>query len=129
MGIRSNMSRIRAQLRANEGQTQRYIRTGLKSNLRRLWLRSEFRNECLRRDRVVNDAWKGKVKRYHYPCEECGALKKSSEVEIDHLDGVSSLFTLDDLPKFMATLFCPTDRLARLCKGCHDLKTYGTGDL
>ena len=119
-------SRVKAVLRINESKLDKYIRNGLKTSRRLLWLRSEFRNHALNRDRVPI---LGMKRRFTYPCENCKQHFKAKQVEIDHINGVKSLFYLSDLPDYVASLFCHVDELQRLCVGCHRSITHGSNDL
>ena len=133
-------NRVKAVLRVNESKLDKYIRNGLKTSLRLLWLRSEFRNHALNRNRIPIDSnikrqmmlsgrYKNVKGQYVYPCELCDKPFKSNEVEIDHKEGVRSLFYLSDLPKYMESLFCHPDMLQRVCVACHRAVTHGSNDL
>jgi 5-methylcytosine-specific restriction endonuclease McrA len=65
----------------------------------------------------------GKRHRFEYPCAECGASFKRTEVEVDHIVPAGSLREYEDLPSFTRTLFCEADNLQVLCKPCHKKKT------
>ena len=119
------MTRIKARLRVNESKVDKWARTGLVSGLRLLWLRSALRNEALTRNRVPINL---KGTRFVYPCEKCSKHLTSKQVEIDHIDGCGSMLSLSDLPSFVSRLFCASDRLQRLCKSCHYVKTYNVSD-
>ena len=138
--------RRKANLRVNESRVDKWLRTTLQSSLRRLWLRSELAHEAMRLDRVDLKVNKGskinsliagamlkiadlesvtKKTRYLYDCACCNQYFIAKQIEIDHIDGISSLFYLSDLPLYVETLFCPIDRLQRLCITCHRTKTSG----
>lgn len=65
----------------------------------------------------------GKRHKVEHQCAECQEWFKGSEVQVDHIKPAGSLKTYDDLPSFVATLFCEADNLQVLCKPCHKLKT------
>lgn len=123
------MARKRAKTRSRETKLEQWLRGTFKNNLRLLWLKSELRTCALNRGRVPRSRKGDKVTSYWYPCECCGKVElKSKEVEIDHIEGVRSMNYLGDIAAFVTSLFCDSSRLQRLCKQCHDVKTYGRGD-
>lgn len=66
---------------------------------------------------------KNKRLKWEYRCAKCKKWHPQKQVSVDHITPAGSLKTLEDLPKFVATLFCEEDNLQVLCKGCHDKKT------
>jgi len=65
-----------------------------------------------------------KRKKFVWECAKCGGLFNSNEVDVDHIKEAGTLLKLDDLPTFVANLFCSTDGLQVLCKPCHSIRTY-----
>jgi 5-methylcytosine-specific restriction endonuclease McrA len=61
--------------------------------------------------------------RYGYECAECGELFKDKEVQVDHIVPAGTLKCYEDLPSFVANMFCEPDGLQVLCKPCHQTKT------
>lgn len=103
------------------------------------WTKSRyfgFIRSCLRRAwskypvkfKILSDArrpYSGEDKRtkWEYQCHKCNEWYKSKEVQVDHINPVGSLKEYEDLPRFVATLFCSSDNLQVLCSECHKLKT------
>lgn len=65
----------------------------------------------------------GKRHRYEYICASCNCTYRDTEVQVDHIYPAGSLKKYEDLPSFVANLFCETDNLQVLCKDCHKAKT------
>ena len=123
--VRCRMRKL-ASVKGNEDKERVYITGRLRSDLRRVWLRSDLRQVALNRGRVRKSKGRG----YWYPCEQCGRVElKSSEVQIDHVVDCGKLSGFDDLGEWTARLFCPSDQLRRLCKPCHDVKTHNHAEL
>lgn len=66
---------------------------------------------------------KNKRLKWEYKCAACKKWWAQKEVSVDHIKPAGSLRSLDDLPKFVATLFCEEDNLQVLCNACHSRKT------
>lgn len=62
-------------------------------------------------------------RRYEYQCSECEKWWPNSQVEVDHIEPAGSLKEYEDLPGFVARLYCEPDNLQCLCKNCHLKKT------
>ena len=77
----------------------------------------------------VKDAAKRELKhrkgrqKYEYQCAHCLGWFAGKEVEVDHIVGAGSLKDFDDLPGFVARMFCEADGLQVLCRPCHKTKT------
>jgi 5-methylcytosine-specific restriction endonuclease McrA len=84
----------------------------IRSQLRRVWLRSPMRTQALRDARVARGAYK---------CAECGEIFKVKEIQVDHIIPAGTL--IGDLGGFVERLFCPAEGLAVKCKPCHAAKT------
>lgn len=60
-----------------------------------------------------------KLQKHEYQCSECKGWFKRADVEADHIKPCGTLKSFDDLPEFVATLFCEIDNFRILCKECH----------
>lgn len=92
----------------------------IRSALRRAWTRWPPKYK------VLNDARKkveGKRHKYEYKCSSCKKWFKAKEVQVDHKEEVGTLKDYKDLPEFVERLFVSEDKLAVLCKPCHQRKT------
>lgn len=90
----------------------------IRSCLRRSWSRYPVRFQVLAK---ASRPYKGEDKRRkkEYQCKICNKWFMQKEVEVDHITPCGSLKEYDDLPRFVATLFCEEDNLRVLCKPCH----------
>jgi 5-methylcytosine-specific restriction endonuclease McrA len=79
--------------------------------LRRVWLYSEVRRDCVRA---------AKTSRGKYKCNTCGKIFSMKEVQCDHKEGVGKFV---DWNTFIDRLFCPIENLQVLCKACHLIKS------
>lgn len=87
---------------------QRTTRSRIKGMLRQMFLRSNERNNCLKRDK--------------YTCKQCNrkqTKKKGQElkVEVHHIKGIN---VWDDIINLIYDeLLCSVDKLETLCVECH----------
>jgi len=80
--------------------------------LRRLWLFSPERREAIKSSKVTGG----------YKCCVCGGIIPNQKlVKVDHKEQVRSHGW--DWDTFMERLFCPSEGLQIMCKGCHDMKS------
>jgi predicted HNH restriction endonuclease len=84
-------------------------RSQIRSALRKLWLRSRERAECLKLDK--------------YSCRACGgkqskAIGREFAVEVHHQNGIESWEKIIDL--IQSELLCHPEDLITLCHTCHD---------
>lgn len=79
--------------------------------LRRVWLYSEIRRDC------INSA---KVSKGRYKCNTCQKAFSRKEIQCDHIIEVGKFL---DWNTFIEKLFCPIENLQVLCKNCHLIKT------
>ena len=84
-------------------------RSRVKGMLRQIFLRSNERNEALKRD--------------NYTCQDCKtkqSTKKGFEfkVQVHHKEGIQVWDKIIDL--IYQELLCHPDKLKTLCKDCHD---------
>lgn len=95
----------------------------IRSGLRRMSLRWGPRNiakNAVRRDYTGDNP----RQKYEYQCSVCGGWFKGADVEVDHVVECGELRSFDDLPGFVARLFCEADGFRVLCKHtCHRRKT------
>lgn len=82
-------------------------RSRLRSAMRRVWLWSQNRKECVSRARI---------QRGIYQCEGCRQL--THKIQADHIIECGAI---DD--GFISRLFCSADGLQALCEECHSRKT------
>lgn len=70
---------------------------------------------------AVRRPYKGKNKRqkWEYKCDICKKWWPDKGIHVDHITQVGSLLNGDDLKGFVERLFCETEGLRVLCKGCH----------
>jgi 5-methylcytosine-specific restriction endonuclease McrA len=62
---------------------------------------------------------RSKQTKWEYQCANCSHWFLRKEVQVDHIVECGSL---DDLNRFVATLFCEESNLQVLCDGCHQAK-------
>jgi 5-methylcytosine-specific restriction endonuclease McrA len=65
----------------------------------------------------------GKRHKFEYKCVECKKWKQGKQCAVDHIEPAGSLKSYEDLPGFVARLFCEADNLQILCDVCHKVKT------
>ena len=83
--------------------------------LRRASIRWPPRRDTLEAARRPAQGRSARTK-WEYLCASCGEWYLASEVQVDHIEECGSL---DDMNRFIATLFCESDNLRVLCKPCH----------
>lgn len=108
--------------RCNNTWTESRYWTFIRSALRQAWSKYPVRYQ------VLNDArrpFSGDDKRtkWEYQCKDCNKYHKAKDVQVDHINSAGSLKCYEDLPSFVARLFCEADNLQVLCKPCHQIKT------
>jgi 5-methylcytosine-specific restriction endonuclease McrA len=89
------------------------IKSKITSALRQVWRWSPERRAALERARVQRGV---------YECELCGHRSGPKGVQVDHIVPCR----LSDDPSwdgFIARLFCGTEGLRVICKGCHEAET------
>lgn len=82
----------------------------IRSALRKIWLWSAERKECLKL---------AKVKKGKYRCNNCKKLFGLKEVQVDHIDPIGKFIDWNTL---IERMFCPVSNLQCLCKPCHKAK-------
>lgn len=101
----------------------------LRSSLRSASTRWNPKHEALRAARTgkkVNQST-GRIA-MHHRCAMCGGEFPGSMVAADHIIPCGSLRSLDDLPGFVARLFCEADGFRVLCHPCHKRVTDDARD-
>lgn len=93
--------------------------------LRKAWLKSPYRLECLNRNKVYEQRYRKDgqpCKRLNvkgFRCERCGEVFQKTKIQIHHIYPLGSKpfdLKFDD---YLKVLFCTADKLACLCKKCH----------
>jgi len=102
--------------------------TAIRTGLRQAFIRSKYRAEFLKLNRVETIQYKkcgGEMKRptVRYRCVDCSGLFKQDEINVDHINKVGSFIDIMDIEKFFFRIFCSFSNLQILCKRCHTLKT------
>ena len=64
-----------------------------------------------------------KRRKKEFQCNVCKGWFADKEVAVDHIQPCGSLKAYEDLPQFVATLFCEEDNLQVICTACHSIKT------
>ena len=95
-----------------------FIRSLLRRGFMKYPVKFQVKNEASR-------PYKGSDKRRkkEYQCAVCSGWFADKEVAVDHIVPCGSLKTYEDLPKFVATLFCEKENLQIICNTCHQIKT------
>ena len=95
-----------------------FIRSLLRRGFMRYPVKFQVKNEASR-------PYKGSDKRRkkEYQCAVCDGWFADKEVAVDHIVPCGSLKTYEDLPKFVATLFCEKENLQIICNTCHQQKS------
>ena len=77
----------------------------------------------LARKKMMNPNGNGKVI-YMYQCAVCGYYYTDKASQIDHIDGLGTLLSLDDLAGFVERLSVEDMKAFQcVCKECHQMKT------
>lgn len=61
--------------------------------------------------------------KWEYQCNICSGWFSGKDTQVDHIIPCGELQCYDDLPRFVATLYCEEDNLQVICTTCHDKKT------
>lgn len=87
------------------------------SALRSAWNRWPVKYEILKQGRrsVAGKKWK-----WEHQCASCGGWFQQKEIDIDHIDPIGSCKTWDET---IERMFVGIDKLQKLCKQCHSIKT------
>jgi 5-methylcytosine-specific restriction endonuclease McrA len=96
------------------------LRSSIISTLRRAWLISPERAECLRLFKTGPN---------QYKCNICYQVFNRTHIQVDHIDPVGKCTDKrgnQDWNQFISRLFCDVTNLQVLCKPCHQSKTQGS---
>jgi len=87
----------------------------VKAALRNLSYKTPIRQIVLKRART---------ERGKYKCELCGAIKKTSEIVVDHIEPIVPVTGFDNWDGLIERLFCLPEGLQVICKKpCHAEKS------
>lgn len=87
----------------------------INSALRKVWRFGDERKQCLANARVSVD---------RYRCQLCGAITDQKGIQVDHLKPVvDPVRGRQGWDEYINRLFCPTEGLQAICKGCHLAET------
>lgn len=109
--------------RAGDTWTESRYFQFIRSALRAAWNKYPVKGQVLRAARRSTTVSKTKKHRFEYRCAVCDKNYIGSQVQVDHINPCGSLKTYEDLPRFVATLFCEADNLQVICTTCHSDKT------
>jgi predicted HNH restriction endonuclease len=94
--------------------------------LRKAWLHSPFRKECLDRNKIYEECYKKdgtlskKKKILGWKCERCGDVFPKTKIQIHHIRPLGKQPFELKFNDYLKSLFCSADKLACLCKKCHN---------
>jgi len=112
-------------LAANKEWTEGRLKSFITSTLRGGFRRYPPKYESLKEAQVgkkINT--KSQRLAMHYECGKCKGHFPAKAVQVDHiLPVVCPKKGFESWDIFIARLFCSSDNLQVLCKGCHDIKT------
>lgn len=116
---------LKDSLMANKEWTEGRLKAFITSTLRGGFRKYPPKYESLKEAQVgkkIND--KSQRMAMHYECNKCKGHFPNKEVQVDHiLPVVCPKKGFESWDIFIARLFCSSDNLQVLCKGCHDEKT------
>ena len=115
---KQRVERTRGGGRYTESEFMGFIRAALRQKSRRWAPIYQCLNAARRPSKSAN-----KRLRWEFLCAHCGGWFAQKQVSIDHIKPAGSLRTLEDLPQFVATLFCEEDNLQCLCDECNRRRT------
>lgn len=97
--------------------TEARFRQFVRSALRKAWQRWPPKFQVMNEGRKKVE---GKKHKYEYQCASCKGWFQQKEVQIDHISPVGSDA---DWNTFVERLLVGKDKLQKLCKECHNVKT------
>lgn len=98
------------------------------------FFRSALRKASQRWDPLVSEVFKlarrpsqstNKQLKWEYQCSECLGWYPRKEVNADHIIPCGKFTVLDDLPGYVARMFCEVEGIRVLCIKCHQRRTNG----
>ncbi len=96
-----------------------FIRSGLRRKFMCYPVNYQARNLARRKYEGPNER-----QRWEYQCSECRGWYMQKETQLDHVEPCGTLKCYEDLPGFVARLFCEANNLRVLCKSCHNKITH-----
>lgn len=115
--------RLKNRTRANGRWTEARYFSFIRSALRMAWIKYPVKYDALKLASKPNTGEFDNRTKNVYTCANCKNVFKVKDVQVDHKISVGTLRTYDDLPRFVANLFCELNNLQVLCKDCHKEKT------
>lgn len=97
-----------------------WVRSGLRSMTKRWPPIARHARNFARRKYIGSNP----QQKWEYQCAVCAQWFKGREVHVDHIIPCGTLKNYNDLPEFVARLFCEVDNLQIICETCHNIKTY-----
>lgn len=119
-GKTDRVPRTRAGGQWTEAAFWAFIRSLLRQGSIRWPPRRNVKIRCRRPNQSANKRMK-----WEYQCDTCQQWFPDKLTEVDHVEACGTLKSFDDLPRFVARLFCEPEELVVLCKECHRRKTHG----
>lgn len=110
----SRVPRTRAGGRWTEAAFWSYVRSGL----RRMSTTWPPRQAIMQNGRRPYTG-PNKRQKWEHQCELCGGWFSAKEIQVDHINPCGKLTCYEDLPRFVATLFCEIDNLRKTCSDCN----------
>lgn len=108
--------------RADNTLTESQFLTMLRSALRnrsRFWTPIQNTKQKARRKYTGDN----KRQKWEYQCAICKEWHNDKNIQVDHIQEVGTLSSVNDLPQFVENLFCDSSNLQVLCTKCHNKKT------
>ena len=90
----------------------------IRSALRRAWMRWPVKTDVKQAARRKSQNANSRLK-WEYQCACCKRWWAGADVNVDHIRECGGM---DDMNRFIGTLFCEADNLRVVCLGCHRAK-------
>jgi 5-methylcytosine-specific restriction endonuclease McrA len=120
IGKTSRVPKTRCSGKWTEAAFLGFIRSGLRQMSRR-W--RPLVCDALNAARRKSKSKKNLRLKWQYNCAHCKGWFSRKNVEVNHIIPCGSMSKLEDLPGFVARLFCEVDNLEVVCKKCHLIET------
>lgn len=101
--------------RWSESQYKQFVNRAL----RKAWLKWPVKHDVLKAASRPSQL-KDKRTKFEYQCACCEEWFKRTMVQVDHIEPCGDM---EDMNRFIATLFCEEDNLQVLCIPCHKENT------
>lgn len=106
------------------GWTEKQYLQWLRSSTRRIWNRHPLKTEYIKQNRKKAPLGKDGKMVWACECEMCRELKKSAQIEVDHIVAGGSFSTWQEYTEWAKRiLWVGFSDLRLLCKECHALVT------